>query len=189
MAAEQIFFLNPLNRDFVLGRTPQLYRAPFAPLEAGCAFLFFTPFVLAGIAILVMAIASWYQFAAFSSAAVAVEATVIDKRIGTDSDGDDQFFVTYRFSVAGNADETSYTNEVVVNEQRYQQAEQGGSISIVYLPFDPAQNQVVGQNNLFLALFLTAFTLFWNAVVIGILCSFIGNMLRDVRLMRKGLEE
>ena len=98
MAAEQIFFLNPLNRDFVLGRTPQPYRAPFAPLEAGCAFLFFTPFVLAGIAILVMAIASWYQFAAFSSAAVAVEATVIDKRIGTDSDGDPCATYAYRFA-------------------------------------------------------------------------------------------
>lgn len=186
MIGEQTFVLNPLNRDFVFGRTPRPYQSPFAPVGVGCLLLFFTPFVLAGIATLVMAITSWYEFAAFSSSAVAAEATVIDKRTETDSEGGEQFLVSYRYSVAGDTEQSTYTGESSVSRQRYQQAEEGGSFSIVYLAFDPAQSQPVGQNKLSRPFLMTAFTLFWNAVISGILFFLISSLLRDVRITRKG---
>jgi hypothetical protein len=181
ISISDIFLFNPTHKNFLLGTSRKL--EPLSAFSSGCTTLFMLPFVLAGIGVIMFAAAEWGKLVQISRSSVTAQAEVIDRRSGTDSDGDDYYKVTYRFYV----DDRVFKNERSVSSGEYNGMTKGKRVSIVYARSDPSISYFEGENRISLPLLMTFFSVCWN----GFIFLFIGgaavNLFKNRRLEREGV--
>lgn len=180
ISISDIFLLNPAHKNFLLGKSRKLEAA--SGFAGGCLTLFMVPFVLVGIGVIIFAAVEWNKIMQINRSSVTAQAEVIDRRNGTDSDGDDYYKVTYRFYVQDRA----FRNERNVNASQYKEMTRGSRVPIVYARADPTISYLQGENQSSTPLFATFFGVCWNGFVFLLIGGALVNSRRNKRLEREG---
>ncbi len=184
MLSSDTFVLNSRYRDYVHGLKPRPTEWGAAPL--GCFALFLVPFVVVGIVTVVFALNAWYLWFAFNGPTVTVEATIVEKGIEPDDEGADDPYLIYSYEAPAGRETARYTDKVYVSEQDYRRFEEGGTITVNYLPSNPSETQLPGANSLGGPLFFTVFALFWNVISWGALLFILRSIWVGIVLTYRG---
>ncbi len=118
-------------------------ETPPGMADGGCTLIFslfwssislvFFIAVLAGFAVELRA------YLLLKASGVPTEAMVVDRRIETDSDGDDSYYVTYKYKVpAAKGDYQYLTREQSVNRKTYQALPPESRTTVLFAPSDPS---------------------------------------------------
>jgi hypothetical protein len=181
ISISDIFLFNPAHKDFLLGKSRKL--EPMTGFAGGCMTLFMLPFVLVGIGVIIFAAAEWSKFVQISRSSVTAQAEVIDRRSGTDSDGDDYYKVTYQFF----AQDRAFKNERSVSASEYKGMTKGKRVPIVYARTNPSISYLQGENQSSLPLFMTFFGVCWNGFVFMFVAGLVVSWRTNKRLEREGM--
>ena len=155
--------------------SPSPSRSSGKTSETGCALLFMVPFILAGIVVAVLAVKAIYAFYLFQTEGEVTEGVVTDKRISTDSSGDDTYHVSYDFQVEGRP----YSGSAQVNWDVYNEATQGQPFGVRYAGNHPDINDADENSVYFEPIFFIIFALFWNGFVAVFLYGILGGAGKD----------
>lgn len=95
--------------------------------------------IIAAVICIGVTIGSVFQYRAaaeYARVGIEAQAEIIDRRVRSDSDGDDDYYLTFRFT-AFTEDHVTITRERKVSRSRYNGAPVGSFETIRYLPRDP----------------------------------------------------
>jgi hypothetical protein len=141
------------------------------------------PFVLVGIGVIIYATVEWSKLAQIARSSATIQAEIIDRRSGTDSDGDDYYKITYRFYVRDRA----FKNERSVSASEYKGMTKGKHVPIVYARTDPTISYLQGENQSSTPLFMTFFGICWNGFVFLFVGGLVVSWRTNKRLEREGV--
>lgn len=145
----------------------------------GCGLALFSPFVLAGLFILIFTGATWLDWIRFSADARQTMAVVIGKTV--DNTGDDTaYFIEYRYVTP---EDRSFDGRVSLSHEHYNDLIEGQRVAVEYMGGDPSSSRLADENHLAMPLFLTAFSLIWNGFIGVVLTSLVRGV-RRARWMR-----
>jgi hypothetical protein len=149
-----VFLLNPDNERY-LNRRGKKPGGPFT----GCFVVFMIPFVFAGLFIIGWAINEWHEWQILSRSGVTTQGKVIDRRIETDDEDGDSYYVTYSFMY----DDRTYTREQSVSHTVYRETERGGAVTVFYAPDHPNISRL--GDSISPPILITLFVMLWNGLV------------------------
>jgi hypothetical protein len=114
-------------------------------------------------------ISEWQTSNLLQTTGVTTEAVVISRRIYEDSDGDESYYITYRYEVPVNGDRTELTNEESVNHDTYQEFSPESRVLVRYSATNPEVVRLEGNPKTFEAIMMICFMLFGGFfVLIGV---------------------
>jgi len=170
MITAQPFVLDERNQGVALSK-----RGKPAGESLGAAIflgLFFIPFILVGIGVVLGSIHSAIEWGQMQQSGVVTFATVTQLKIDEDSEGD-TFYASYRFSLSNAQGYHAYSKTKSVGKQLYYTLEKGGPIPIRYLKSDPNISRVGASETLpGEAIALGGFALLWNSIIGSIVWAF-----------------
>ncbi|KAB2904234.1 MAG: DUF3592 domain-containing protein [Anaerolineae bacterium] len=102
------------------------------------------------VVVLVWGIVETQNYLALKNEGVTVVGEWVSRRMSTDSDGNDTYFVTYAFTVR----DRQYVHEQSVSAERYNRYEKGGRVTVLDLPYNPDVAKIEGTNALPWPLFI-----------------------------------
>ncbi len=173
---QPVFLVNPQNQKVLEGKTRHLADSG----SMGCALVVMVLFAAAGVLVGAFALTQVREFILINRAHQVVEGVYTNRRISSDSDSGDSYYVAYRYRFA----EAEYTSEQSVSWERYNQAEVGLGVAVEVALDDPAVSRIAGTNEF--PLFLIGFTLCWNGFSWPIMVSVWVSRQRHGELARKG---
>lgn len=176
MASSETFLFNPENEGLITGQKKQ----PAFDSTVGCLALFMVPFVLAGLAILGLAVAEWVRLVRLSTDFAIVEGHLVSQEID-DSDETITYHVTYSFPVDGHLQ----TVTEAVDFRLYHSLDEDIPFEIRYVRSNP-QTATIKPLRPITAIASGLFALLWNALVIPVTFFAAANYRRQRRLSRYG---
>jgi len=118
-------------------------QSPPGAASGGCTLIFSLFWSSISLAIFVVVLASFAVelrvYLLLKDSGVPTEAVVVDRRIDTDSDGADSYYVTYKYKVpAAKGDHGYLTREQSVNRDTYRLLPPESQTTVRYAPSDPS---------------------------------------------------
>jgi hypothetical protein len=174
--AEGLFIVNPINlRD--------LKRPPgFFTWRTGCLPLFLFIFVLVGVGTIAVMLNTLRERSLLEQRPAETTGTVTGKRIDTDSDSGDTYYVSYEFEAEGRR----FSDQVSVSWERYNQYESGQRVPVIYAQGEPDISSITGSYNGLDLGFLAIFTVCWNGFTWPLFIGSIVAVRQQGRLFREG---